>query len=128
MAADENISVDGWPTEREALTYKEARNVIDAQRVTLSDIDNKALRTVRLTAVLLGLFVAAGHIGGPELFNHELSAVGIILLFGSIVCGIATNSESDIFLGPNRPYVKQLTTDSFVGTSWHSDYLMTAAY
>lgn len=41
---------------------------------------------------------------------------------------IATYSESDIFLGPNRRYVEYLATDSFVGTEWHTDYLMTATF
>lgn len=125
--ADEDGDVNGWPTGREALTYREARNVLDAQRETITDIDDKALRTVRLTAVLLGLFVAAGRLGGPTLFDPRLAAVGVILLFGSIVTGIATYSESDLFLGPNRRYVEQLATDSFVGTEWHTDFLMTAA-
>lgn len=128
MAADEDAEVNGWPTGREALTYQEARNVLDAQRETLTDIDDEALQTVRLTAVLLGLFIAAGRIGGPDLFDPNLSAVGVILLFGSITTGIATYSESDVFLGPNRRYVEQLATDSFVGTEWHTDYLMTAAF
>lgn len=128
MAASGDSEPEPWPTGRESLTYQEARNVLDAQRETLADIDDKALRTVRLTAVLLGLFVAAGRLAGPDLFDPGLSAVGIVLLFASIVSGIATYSESDIFLGPNRQYVEQLTTDSFVGTEWHSDYLMTAAF
>lgn len=128
MAADEDTEGNGWPTGREALTYQEARTVLDAQRETLADIDDKALRTVRLTAVLLGLVVAAARLGGPELFDPRLSAIGVTLLFGSIVTGIATYSESDIFLGPNRQYIEQLTADSFVGTEWHTDYLMTAAF
>ncbi|MFC7157767.1 hypothetical protein ACFQPA_20290 [Halomarina halobia] len=116
MATDPDADVDGWPTGREALTYQEARAVLDAQRDTLADIDDKAVRTVRLTAVLLGVFVAAGRIGGLALFDPHLSALGILLLFGSIVARIATYSESNIYLGPNRRYVEQLTTDSFVGT------------
>lgn len=128
MAADEDAEVNGWPTGREALTYQEARNVLDAQRETLTDIDDKALRTVRLTAVLLGLFIAAGRIGGPDLFDPRLSALGVVLLFGSITTGIATYSESDVFLGPNSRYVEQLATDSFVETQWHTDYLTTAAF
>lgn len=125
---EDGLSEGTWPTGREALTYQEARNVLDAQRETLTDIDDKALRTVRLTAVLLGLFVAAGRIGGPDLFDPRLSAVGVTFLFGSIVAGIATYSESDLYLGPNRQYVEQLTANSFTGTDWHTDYLMTAAY
>lgn len=128
MTSGENDDVEGWPGGRTAITYQEARNVLDAQRQTLAEIDDKALRTVRLTAVLLGLFIAAGRIGGPGLFDPYLSAIGTILLFGSIVVGIATYSESDIFLGPNRRYVEQLTANSFVGTEWHADYLMTAAF
>lgn len=85
MAASGDSEPEPWPTARESLTYQEARNVLDAQRETLADIDDKALRTVRLTAVLLGLFVAAGRLAGPDLFDPGLSAVGIVLLFASIV-------------------------------------------
>jgi hypothetical protein len=44
MAADEDIYFDGWPTEREALTYKEARNVLDCSVVATTgsiDIDQR---------------------------------------------------------------------------------------
>ena len=50
---------DDWTECREGVTYQEARTVIDHQIDTLSDIDDKALRTVRLTIVLVGVLATA---------------------------------------------------------------------
>ena len=50
---------DDWTEYREEVTYQEARTVIDHQIATLSDIDDKALRTVRLTVVLVGALATA---------------------------------------------------------------------
>ena len=49
--------IDDWPDERREIAYIEARAVIDAQNTTMTDIDDKAMRTVRLNTVLLGLLV-----------------------------------------------------------------------
>lgn len=39
-----------WENERMEATYAEARAVLEAQNDTMSDIDTKAMRTVRSTS------------------------------------------------------------------------------
>lgn len=118
-----------WQKRRKETTYVEARNVLDAQRELLSDIDEKAIRTVRLTAVLVGVFVAAARVAGTHVFDPSLAATGVALSFLAIVLGTATYNESDGFvLGPSRTYVEQLTHDRIVGRTWDDDYLMATAY
>lgn len=117
-----------WKDTRKETVYTESCRVLDAQREMLSDIDEKAMRTVRLTAILIGVFVAAARIAGTGVFDPIWATTGIGLLFGSIVLGTATYNESDgITLGPSRTYVERLTRDRIVGRDWDDDYLMTTA-
>lgn len=73
MSGDQTDSYEGWPAARKAIAYSEARRVLDAQRETLGDIDDKALRTVRVTTVVFGVFVATARIAGPDAF-HPLAS------------------------------------------------------
>ena len=87
------------------------------------------MRTVRLTAVIIGVFVTAARVTGTGIFNPVWAAIGVGLLFGAVVLGVATYNESDEFaLGPSRTYVEQLTRNRTVGRRWDDDYLMTTAY
>lgn len=114
---------------RKETVYSEARCVLDAQREMLSDLDEKAIRTVRLTAVLIGVFVATARVTGTGIFDRFWATVGVGLLFLAVVFGSATYNESDGFaLGPSRTYVERLTANRVVGRSWDDDYLMTTAY
>lgn len=118
-----------WQETRKQTIYDESCRVLDAQREMLSDIDEKAMRTVRLTAVLIGVFVAGARVTGTGVFDPFWATTGIGLLFCSVVLGAATYNESDEFaLGPSKTYVEQLTADRIVGRSWDDDYLMSIAY
>ena len=121
-------SSDDWSNDRKAVAYREARNVLDTQQAIITDIDDKAMRTVRLTVILIGVFVTAARINGPAMFHPLLALGGGVFLFLSVVTGVLTYSESDLFLGPNRDYVEQLAANTFTGTTWDDDYLMTVAY
>lgn len=118
-----------WQTTRKETVYTESRHVLDSQREMLSDIDEKAMRTVRLTAVLIGVFVTTARVTGTSIFDPLWAMVGVGLLFFAIVLGTATYNESDgIALGPSRTYVEQLTRGRIVGQNWDEDYLMTSGY
>jgi hypothetical protein len=43
----------------------------------------------------------------------------------SIILGVETYNESDIFLGANRSYLEQLVDDDFQGESWEEDLILT---
>ena len=120
--------VDSWPTGREEITFREARSVLDAQQQILADIDNKAMRTVRLTALLIGAVLTTWNVLGGSTFQTDLLLSGGTALFTSIIIGVATCSQSrNLILGPGGKYVEQLVRNSFYGRSWNEDYLLTAA-
>ncbi|MEF8776224.1 MAG: hypothetical protein V5A43_06945 [Haloarculaceae archaeon] len=54
---------DEWPDKRREIAYAEARAVIGFQNTTMADIDDKAMRTLRPFALLLGLLVTGFQIG-----------------------------------------------------------------
>lgn len=116
-----------WPTKRHEITYQEARAVLEAQREALTDIDDKAMRTVRTTVLLLGIFVSAVEIGELAV-TAWLAYLGGIVLMISLLLGLATYDESDPYLGPSSGYVHQLLDDDFGDSTWNEDLIATFAY
>ncbi|WP_440767485.1 hypothetical protein [Natronorubrum sp. DTA7] len=117
---------DDWSSKRREVAYQEVRAVIDAQNGTMADIDDKAVRTVRFTAVLIGLLVTALQYA-PEMFQQELFAAAIIALVISALVGIITYNESNLYVGPRGTYIEALTDNDFDGESWEEDLLETYA-
>lgn len=115
----------GWSDERREIAYDEARAVIEAQNATITDVDDKAMRTVRLNAVLLGLLVT-GLQFAPGVFHVATLQAAFALPVGSSVCGVVTYSESSLYVGPRGRYVEELAEDDFLG-SWETDLLGTMA-
>jgi len=101
------------------VAYRESRNVIDAQRETMADIDSEAVSTVRIT----GIVVAAARIGGPSLFHPLLLPLGVGLLLVGLVAGVFTYTESNLFLGPNQAYLQGLA-EGDVATPWEEDLVV----
>lgn len=112
---------EGWRDGRLKVTYRGARSVIEEQRVAIADLDGKAMYTVRVIVVLVGLFVAAAQIGGPELFHSWLLTVGLGSLLLSLCLGVVTYSESNLYIGPNRAYIRQLVDDDVDAKTWEED-------
>jgi hypothetical protein len=108
--------------ERCEMTYEEARAVLEAQRETLSDMDTKAVRTVRITVVLIGALLSAWRIE-TELFEPLLAGAGGLALVGSLVVGAFTYSESDLYLGPNKEYIRRLADGDFDEGNWQVNLL-----
>lgn len=116
-----------WTDDRLETTHREARVVLEAQNNAISDIDDKAMRTVRITIVLVGIVVAAARIGGTGIFNRYLFAAGNGILLVSLITGVLTYSESNLYIGPNKDYIVQLVNDDFQETRWDRDILETYA-
>ena len=112
---------DNWTEYREEVTYQEARTVIDHQIATLSDIDDKALRTVRLTVVLVGVLATAIELDVVQNLNDTLLIVGGGMLFLSMLIGMMTYGESDLYLGPNKSYINTLAGNDFDDETWDED-------
>lgn len=117
---------DDWPDKRREIAYTEARAVIDAQNATMADIDDKAMRTVRLNAVLLGLLVT-GIQFAPTIFQNVILQVAFTFLIGSTLCGVITYNESNLYVGPRGEYIEDLAGDDFPEPPWEEDLLETMA-
>lgn len=114
---------DKWENERSRLTYEEARIVIDHQRDVINDIDNKAMYTVRVIVIFLSILVAAFRIGGADIFNQYLFWPGISSLVISMAVGIYTYRSSNLFLGPNRAYLQNLSENDVDADRWDRDLI-----
>lgn len=110
--------------ERREVTYEEARAVLEAQLEIASKVDTKAVRTVRITVVLVGVVFSAWQVR-PELFDATYTFLSALALVCSLATGLFTYSESDLFVGPNREYVAQLADGDFEDRSWNRDLLYT---
>lgn len=117
---------DDWPDKRREIAYTEARAVIDAQNSTMADIDNKAMRTVRLNAVLLGLLVT-GLQFAQDMFHNGTLEIAFGFLIASTVFGVVTYNESNLYLGPQGKYIEDLAGDEFRDPPWEEDLLETMA-
>lgn len=114
------------PDKRREIAYTEARAVIDAQNATMTDIDDKAMRTVRLNAVLLGLLVT-GFQFAPNMFHSDALRLAFTLLIISTVSGVITYNESNLYVGPRGEYIEDLAGDDFPDPPWEEDLLKTMA-
>lgn len=117
---------DDWPDERRENAYIEARAVIEAQNSTMTDIDDKAMRTVRLNALLIGLLVT-GLRFASDMFHTTAVEASFLLLIVSTVCGVITYSESNLFLGPSGAYIETLSREEFPDPPWEEHLLETMA-
>ena len=117
---------DDWPSKHKEIAYTESRAVIDAQNATMTDIDNKAMRTVRLNAVLLGLLVT-GLQFIPDMFHDTALQTSFVFLILSTVCGVITYNESNLYVGPQGRYIEDLADDNFSDLSWDENLLKTMA-
>lgn len=115
-----------WPNDRLETTYQEARSVIEAQNATMADIDSKAMQTVRFNTILIGLLLAAANVTTPSLFEPISFGLSIAALVMSVLLGMITYNESDLFVGPSGKYIEELTHG---GTTdpWYEDLLETFA-
>lgn len=114
---------DDWANERLKTTHAEAREVLNHQLDDISDIDNKAMYTVRVIVVFLGIVVAAFQIGGTNIFNPYLMWPGFLALAISMSVGIITYSASTLRLGPNREYLRGLADGDVDANRWDIDLI-----
>lgn len=101
------------------ITHEEARTVLDHQISVLNDIDNKATKTVRITAVILGIVVSAPSIiKNPNTYINSFTEWGVVGLVLSIALGMFTYSTSSPDLGPNPNDINRLLDDKYREDKW----------
>ena len=115
----------GWSETRREIAYEEARQLIDTQHQTVSEIDETAMRTVRLTAVLIGLMIAAIQVDAAAIHRESLGIAGLLLIL-SVIAGIGTYDESNLYDGPDGAYIEMVADGQSVD-DWEYDLVCTYA-
>ena len=105
-------------------TQSEVRAVLDHQIRTFDDLDSKAMRTARLTGVLLG-FILTGvtflaREGTPALapYLNWFSFLGVGALLLSIVVALLTYTLSYAETGVGPDGVERLVRERYSETEW----------
>lgn len=100
-------STEQWSRPQYAIAYMEARAVLNSQQQRQTNLDDKALRTARLTTVIVGALITV-----IEAFNVSvaqlLGYIGIALLVVSFGAGLVVYSVSAPILGPNADGLEEL--------------------
>ena len=113
-----------WSSNRLAVTYQEARTVLNAQQTRKQNTDDKALRTVRLTTIIVGVLISL--IDALDLtVSATIATTGGVFLVVAFAAGIATYNATNLYLGPNQEYIEALVADNFDDgeTAWEGDLL-----
>lgn len=105
-------------------TQSEVRDVLDHQIQTFNDVDNKAARTFRLNAILLGLLVtAASFVGQADIVSfdsviNEWTLGGVVLLTTSFITAVLTYTKSNIETGVGPNDVERLIRKRYSEKEW----------
>lgn len=98
-----------WSRPQHAVAYQEARAVLNAQQQRQANLDDKALRTARLTTIIVSALITVIEALGVSVVQ-PLGYIGIILLVISFGAGLAVYSVSAPILGPNADGLEELVT------------------
>lgn len=112
-----------WRNNRERITYEEGRHVLEAQKSDIDDIDDKALRTVRITALLLGVGATGARVIGTSNINKNVAAVSLFSFLLSLIFGVVVYNESNEVIGPQASYLGRLRRDD-MSAPWEEDLLV----
>lgn len=105
-------------------TQSETRAVLDHQIQTFNDVDNKAARTFRLDAILLGLvltavsFVARADSYDIVLYANVYTVVGLVALIVSFVLAVLTYTTTSIETGLGPSDVERLVEERYSEREW----------
>ena len=105
-------------------TQEEARTVLDHQIQTFNDVDDKAARTSRLDALLIGLiFTAGSFLAQADQFDvavyfNGYAAGGIISLILSFILAIITYTTTNIQTGVGPSDINRLINKRYTEKEW----------
>jgi hypothetical protein len=78
------------------------------QKADIDDMDDKALRTVRLTAAILAIGATGIEVSGIGEVNFILAGFSIISLISSAIFGVIVYNESNILVGPKASFLNTM--------------------
>lgn len=122
MSGEEKTETD-WRSHREQITYEEGRHVLEAQKSDIDDIDDKALRTVRITAVLLGVGATGTRVIGTANINRFAAVLSLSSFLLSLLFGVFVYNESNEVIGPKASYLGRLRRND-MSAPWEDDLLV----
>lgn len=96
-----------WSRPQHAVAYQEARTVLNAQQQRKSNLDDKALRTARLTTVIVGALITAVKTFDTSMIEPT-GSIGIALLVISFGASLAAYSVPGPILGPSSNGLEEL--------------------
>lgn len=96
-----------WSRPQHAVAYTEARAVLNAQQQRKRNLDDKALRTARLTTVIVGAVITVAK-AFDIVVIEPLGYIGIGLLIVSFGTALAAYSFSGPILGPSAGGLREL--------------------
>lgn len=102
----------------------EARDVLDHQIQNFTDVDNKAARTFRLDAILLGLlltavsFIMRSEAMSIEPYVNPLTVFSVIALIGSFIAAVITYTTTGIQTGLGPDDIERLVKKRYTEMEW----------
>jgi hypothetical protein len=122
-SGDDGADGPHWSTKNRQVTYEQGNRVLEAQKDDINDIDDKALRTVRITALIIGVAATGLQAVKDLTVNDTTAAIGLGSLFISLTFGVLTYSESAEIVGPTADYLDRMR-DGRKATDWEVDLLI----
>lgn len=109
---------DGTAVETLRTTRAEAQDVLARQLETLDDVDDKAMRTVRITLVVLSILVSATAFRVSRQFVNAFTVLGMASLVLAVLIGLWTYGSSSLEIGTSREYVAEVLEAPYSEKEW----------
>lgn len=122
-----NESPDQFDGQTLVFLYEDARRVVDHQIAYLSDVDDKAVWTVRINAVIIGAVLSVQQLSSQMSLTDPFPGVAIMAFLVSMAAGIVTYTASDAQFGPGPRYIDDVLDEPATETYWRSEMLRSYA-
>jgi hypothetical protein len=93
-------------TESLERTLDRSEAVLDGQLADIADTDEKAIRMVRIEAILLGAVASVAQVAPGTVVVNSWTTAGGALVVASIIAGVFTSGSSSPDFGPGPDYVR----------------------
>jgi len=122
-----NNNVDEFDIEALRFIHEDSKAVLGHQIEYLNDIDDKAMRTVRIVTILLGVIFSATQLPFAESYINNWLLLGGGSLILSIVFGIITYTVSDPHFGVGPEYLDDIVEMPYGEQYWRVDLITSYA-